>query len=84
MKTENIKFIALFFAVIILIAVLFYRMGYHEGYNYGAGLGVHASLDTVKQIVEKQMKSDTSCTKLILINPDTNVYVLSRKTILKD
>jgi hypothetical protein len=84
MKTENLKFIGLFFGVIILIAVLFYRMGYHEGYNYGAGLGVHASLDTVKSIMDKQLKSDTSYTKLILINPDTNVYVLSRKTILKD
>lgn len=84
MKKENLKFIALLFATITVTSVLFYRIGYHGGYNYGAELGIRASLDTVKSIMDKQLKSDTSVSLIILIKPDTNVYILSRKTILRD
>lgn len=54
-----------------------YQIGYEEGENKGYSL----ALDTVNKICSKQLKSDTTVSKLVLINPDTTVYILSPKHI---
>lgn len=79
---EKIRFLLLVFGTVGLIITLTYRISYREGYNTGASLGVKASLDTVLVMLNKQLKSDTTVTKLIIINPDTNVFILSRETLL--
>ena len=58
------------------------RTSYWMGWNRGADIGVKSTLDTVNKICEKQIKSDTSITQLVIINPDTTRIYLSRKTIL--
>jgi len=82
---NKIKIIVLIIVVVFSISITTYRIGYYKGYNTGAFHGVKISLDTVKTIIEKQFKSDCCVTKLILINPDTNTYILSPKTVrIKD
>jgi hypothetical protein len=61
----------------IITQVCMFKIGERVGYS----AGVCATLDTVNTALEKQVNSDTSVTRLILINPDTSVYILSRKTI---
>jgi len=63
------------------VCALLYVIGkacYKKGRYDGAGV----MIDTVNNILDKQIKSDTSITKLVLINPDTSTYYLSRKTAL--
>lgn len=48
----------------------------------GADQVFHATMDTVQTIIDKQIKSDTTVTRLVLVNPDTVTYILSRKTLL--
>lgn len=69
---------------IILITVISFSVyfSYNIGYKSGINDGFSISLDTANKILQKQLKSDTSVSELILINPDTNVYILSRKTLL--
>lgn len=69
---------------IILISVISFSVyfSYNIGYKSGINDGFSISLDTANKILQKQLKSDTSVSELILINPDTNVYILSRKTLL--
>lgn len=55
---------------------------YHIGYIKGRDKGFYIALDTVNQICAKQLKSDTSVSKLMLINLDTTVYFLSGKTVI--
>jgi hypothetical protein len=81
--SEKIRFILLLIGTIALFVFLTFRISYREGFNEGASLGVKASLDTVLVMLNNQLKSDTSVTSLIIINPDTNVYILSRETLLK-
>jgi len=57
----------------------FYTVGKVEGKHEG----IDRAFDTVMVIVDRQMDSDTSVTELIIANPDTNVYFLSRKTLLE-
>lgn len=69
---------------IILISVISFSVyfSYNIGYKSGINDGFSISLDTANKILQKQLKSDTSVSELILINPDTNIYILSRKTLL--
>lgn len=69
---------------IILISVISFSVyfSYNIGYKSGINDGFSISLDTANKILQKQLKSDTSVTELIMINPYTNVYILSRKTLL--
>lgn len=55
---------------------------YHIGYIKGRDKGFCIALDTVNQICAKQLKLDTCVSKLMLINRDTTVYLLSGKTVL--
>lgn len=66
-----------------LLLYLGYRVGYQSGYKIGAFRGIAVSLDTVKSIMEKQFQKRDSCvTKVIFINPDTDVYYLSPKRLM--
>jgi hypothetical protein len=76
---KNKKLIAI---GILLIALL--KIAYDSGRNVGIGIGVVGTLDTVNKIMKKQIDSDTSVTMLVLVNPDTNVYFLSRRTVLEN
>lgn len=69
---------------IILITVISSSifLSYNIGYKSGINDGFNISLDTANKILQKQLKSDTTVTELVLINQDTNVYILSRKTLL--
>jgi hypothetical protein len=68
--------------VIAGIAFGVFEMGYRAGRIEGYGRGFERALDTMTSILSKQTKSDTSVSKLIFIHPDTDVYILSRKTVL--
>jgi hypothetical protein len=73
----------LFWGVVVLVSIFLHTICvYNIGYSKGGDAGAGQALDTINKIVQKQLKSDTSVTRLILINPDTNTYILSRKTAL--
>lgn len=78
---EKIKFIAFLVIALGLFGTFEYRRGYDEGRNYGVGLGVQASLDTVKQILFKQLDNDSCATELIF-EGDTMSYVLTKKRLV--
>lgn len=73
----------------VIIAMLFVWLAYITGslfgYKDGYDRGVICTLDTVNHIVSKQMKSDSTVTKLVLeldgAKKDTVGYYLSKKTI---
>jgi hypothetical protein len=74
---NKLKSILLLAAIALTIYFSFItgkRVGYNNGVDY--------VLDTVLALVERQVDSDTSVTELNIINPDTNRYFLSRKTML--
>lgn len=75
-------FIIILLLCIALVGIFSYNMGYSKGWSRGADDMCKATIDTVQAICNRQMKSDTSVTKLVLINPDTTTYYLSRKTFL--
>lgn len=56
---------------------------YKSGYEKGANDGFIIALDTVNSILDKQLMQKDTVTKMTLISPDTNEYILSTKTILK-
>lgn len=66
----------------VLASIFFYKKGYNQGWHQGADEGVTVVLDTVNTILQGQKNSDSSVTRLILINADTNSYIISRKTVL--
>lgn len=73
MKKVVFELVGVLVTVILLIAfdVFLYFMAYRTG--YGEALG------EVKDIMEDQIKSDTTVSKVVIINPDTNVFILSPK-----
>ena len=79
---EKLKFVVLVVAVVALVGTQFYRIGYDEGKHYGIGLGVHASLDSVKQILYKQLENDSTATELIF-EGDTMSYHLTKKILVE-
>jgi hypothetical protein len=66
---------------IVLCSVVAYESGFKQGWDKGANDLFTATTDTIIAICKKQMESDTTITKLILINPDTTTFYLSRKTV---
>lgn len=71
----------------VLTAISFFfistMISWDMGYESGANDGVTTALDTVNSILDRQLISKDTVTKVILISPDTNEYILSTKTILK-
>lgn len=55
--------------------------GYRTGETDGYWNGTISALDTMQTIVDNQIKSDTTVSKVSFIKPDTFVFVLSPKTI---
>lgn len=86
MQKFKLNSLAVLSAILLLCAVLVvifsYNAGYNKGWDRGANVIFKSTIDTVQAICDKQLKSDSSVTKLVLINPDTIVYYLSRKTVL--
>lgn len=66
-----------------IICFCSYRLGFYKGYDNGDINGWNRGLDSVQSVLNKQLKSDTTITKLVLVNPDTSVYYFKRKTPLK-
>lgn len=71
--------IVILLSIIILTGCTF-RIGpsptapdYHQGYS--------DALKEVEQIIEAQLKSDTTVTELVFINPDTVTYYLQPKDL---
>lgn len=78
------QFVTILYAIIGFgIISAFYLMGRNNGYQHGELQGINDCLDTVIVLLENQVKSDTSVTKLHIINPDTHVYYISRQTIIE-
>ncbi len=58
--------------------------GYRNGYKRGLDDGIDATLDTVNKIVQKQIHSDTTATKITFdYTGHIHTYILSKKTIVK-
>lgn len=74
--------IALIISTLLLWGILGFVIGYDKGLGKGRSEMFYATCDTFLSIMVKQTRSDTSVSKLILVNPDTNVFILSRKTVL--
>lgn len=59
-------------------------ISYYIGYNKGFDNGANSALDICNEIVQKQIHSDSTITKLTIITPkDTNTYILQSKTLSK-
>ena len=73
-------------ALIVVFAIIIYNVsyssGFRKGWNVGADAAFNATADSVIAICERQRLSDTSRTKLVILNPDTTVIYLSRKSVL--
>lgn len=78
------KFLLLVTMFTITISYIFYNVGYIFGWQNGENEGFKSTTDIVISILNKQLKSDTTVTKLIIVNPDTNIYYLTRKSILNN
>lgn len=78
-KFSNVLLGCLAAGVIIIVS---FFIGYKDGYKQGTYNGAGFALDTVQKIMRKHIASDTTVAKLHMINPDTVVYYLSRKTAL--
>ena len=74
---DKSKWIGLFFMG--FACVMAAMSGFGFGKSTGYKEGVSAALDTVSVIMEQQIKSDTSVSVLMIVNPDTNVFILSAK-----
>lgn len=79
---QKITFIILVILIVLIIGRTGYRWGYGDGRNYGITVGVTASLDTVEQILYKQLDNDSCATKLIF-DGDTSSYVLTKKILIE-
>ena len=55
----------------------------HKSYVRGLGDGVEYTLDTMQKIMDNQIKSDTTVSKVIFEKRDTISFTLSRKTLRK-
>lgn len=62
------------FGIVIYVTV---DISYQKGFDDGGGTAIRY----FNKIVTNQAKSDTSVTKLIVQDLDTNVYYFSRKSI---
>lgn len=67
----------------ISVVVCCMYFSYHTGYVKGVNKGFCAALDTVNKICVKQVNSDTTVSKIVLIDRDTTAYFLSRKTVIE-
>lgn len=77
MSTKN-----LIIGIILVFTLSFtYRIGNRIGFEKGFEKGFSVTIDTVQSIMQKQIKSDTTVTKLTIINNDTNVYILKQKSL---
>lgn len=74
--------VALILSALLVWSSLGFVVGYKKGRAKGQAEMFYATCDTFLSIMGKQTRSDTSVSKLILVNPDTNVFILSRKTVL--
>ena len=76
-----------YFFIICIIILLTYsvaKMGYIKGYDKGAKDGITATLDTMLNIVSKQVdkaKPVDTTVRLSIVTKDTNTFFLSPKTI---
>ena len=68
--------------IITIIVGFGLYLSYHLGDITGENRGFSMALDTVNKICGRQLKSDTTVSEVVFLNRDTNVYYLSRKTIL--
>lgn len=59
-----------------------YFMGLLRSDTLEYNRGFNECIDTVSNMLEAQLKSDTSVTRLIIVNPDTVTYILKRKDAL--
>lgn len=70
-------------AITVILFLLSFYIIYKIGYVKGEANGCLLTLDFVNQIIDNQIKSDTSISELdILIKKDTVGYFLCPKTIL--
>ena len=71
---------------ILLVLIICTYISLSVGYEVGKQKGITITLDTVLKIVNKHVKLDTltgNTAKLVIINPDTTIYVLNSKKLYK-
>lgn len=68
--------------VVCILLLISYFAGWYRSMDATIEYTFNRTMDTVNAILDEQLKSDTSVTKLILVHPDTNTYYLSRKTVI--
>lgn len=92
-KVKSMAYNSLFFIVVIGLLYLNnhlsqergYKKGYELGVQVGVEVGINKALDTIQEIIDKQMDNDTLVSKINFIKKkDTTVYNLSTKTLLNE
>jgi hypothetical protein len=71
--------------VAILLTLITWICGYYSGYKRaylkggidGSEIGFNMALDTINAIMKEQVGSDTTISKVCLINKDTNTFYVS-------
>lgn len=77
-----VPLLALIISDLLVWSSLGFVIGYNKGRDKGQAEMFYATCDTILDIMGRQTRSDTSVSKLVLVNPDTNIFILSRKTVL--
>lgn len=79
------KILTILTIIVALIATSFlsYRIGENKGEYKGSVIGFNMAIDTVNKIIVNQVKSDTTVSKVFLINKDTNIFFLQHNKIIK-
>ena len=79
--------VRMFITISLLTAVMFasYMIGQREGFRSGARFGADLMLDTIKNVMFGEAKSDSSVGVVTLERKiDTNYYIIGSSRILKD
>lgn len=88
MKIRNPFKAILIIIILVMVAissVVYNRHVYYNGWENGADFGYTAALDTVKKIIEKELKSDRRMiTEIEIVGTDTCKYYLSKKNLPKN
>ncbi len=80
-------FLAIFVIVVLVGSFLVIgssinKTAYKKGYNQGINDAFNATIDTINSICNRTKENPNKITKLVLINPDTTVYYLSKNKII--
>lgn len=79
MKRFSLTFLTL---ILIIYTAGSFFIGYNIGWSKGADFSFDVTADTVISICNRQLRSDSTVSKLVFIKSDTTTFYLSKKTVV--